>query len=33
MPSRNHHVNEDTNLDDLEKLTDLYEMILEKMAK
>ncbi len=28
-----HHVDENTNLDDLEKLTDLYEMILEKIAK
>lgn len=27
-----HHVDENTNLEDLEKLTNLYEMILEKIA-
>lgn len=27
-----HHVDENTNLDDMEKLTDLYEMILERMV-
>src|SRR3990167_3716849 len=28
-----HHVDENTNLDDLKKLTDLYEVILEKIVK